>query len=81
MAGQDFNLEDDEQIKKLAERIKSLRIAKGYSNHEAFANDHNLHRAQYWRYEKGQNLTYLSLLKLTQAFGITLEEFFSKGFD
>ena len=80
MARREFTHEDDEHIKLLAERIKALRISKGYTSHETFANDHDIPRPQYWRYERGQNLTYLSLLKLAKAFDISLEEFFSDGF-
>ena len=68
-------------LDKLAKRIKSLRVAKGYSSYEAFAYDHNLSRALYGRYEKGKDLRFSSLVKVVKAFGLTLEEFFSEGFD
>ncbi|MEO9851590.1 MAG: helix-turn-helix transcriptional regulator [Reichenbachiella sp.] len=70
-----------EEILKLANRIKSLRIQKGYSNYENFAYEHKIPRAQYGRYEKGEDLRYSSLLKVVQALGISLSEFFSEGFD
>ncbi|HEX9503118.1 MAG TPA: helix-turn-helix transcriptional regulator [Patescibacteria group bacterium] len=38
-------------------------------------------RTQYGRYENGQNLTFTSLVKIVKAFDMTLEEFFSEGFD
>lgn len=69
------------EIKKLAKRIKSLRIKKGYSSYENFAFDNNIHRAQYGRYETGTDLQYTSLVKIARAFDMTLEEFFSEGFD
>jgi hypothetical protein len=65
--------------KKLGERIKELRIAKGYTSYEYFAYEHNISRAQFGRYEKGQDLRFSSLVKLIAAFEITFEEFF-KGF-
>ena len=68
-------------IEKLANRIKSLRIQKGYTNYESFAYDHDIPRAQYGRYEKGEDLRYSSLIKVVNAFGISLQEFFSEGFD
>lgn len=68
-------------IKLLAERIKELRKEKGYTNYEFFAYDHELPRAQYGRYEKGEDLRFTSLMKLIRAFGITPQEFFSKGFE
>ncbi|OJW78658.1 MAG: transcriptional regulator [Bacteroidetes bacterium 46-16] len=70
-----------EYIKKLGERIRTLRIKKGYSSHEIFAYEHNFPRAQYGRYERGQDIKYSSLLKLVEAFDMTLEEFFSEGFE
>lgn len=69
------------EIKKLAERIKSLRKQKGYTSSENFALDHDIHRAQYGRYEKGTDLQFTSLLKVAKAFDMTLSEFFSEGFE
>ena len=69
------------EIKKLAKRIKSLRIQKGYSSYENFAFDNKIHRAQYGRYETGTDMQFTSLLRIAKAFDMTLEEFFSEGFD
>lgn len=69
------------EINKLAKRIKALRIKKGYSSAENFAFDNGIHRAQYGRYENGTDLQYTSLLKIAKAFDMTLEEFFSEGFE
>ncbi len=74
-------MDKPEEIKKLAKRIKSLRIKKGYSSYENFAFDNRIHRAQYGRYETGTDLQYTSLVKIARAFDMTLEEFFSEGFD
>lgn len=71
----------NEDLKKLSERIKSLRIKKGYTSYEYFAYEHNISRTQYARYEKGEDLRYTSLLRVVRAHGMTLEEFFSEGFD
>ena len=38
-------------------------------------------RAQFGRYEKGQDLRMSSLIKIVNAFNISLKEFFSEGFD
>lgn len=70
----------DTDLIKLGKRIKQLRIAKGYSSYEYFAYEHNISRAQFGRYEKGEDLRYSSLLKVIRAFDITLEEFFNEGF-
>lgn len=73
-------LDEAEYKQKLGNRIKALRIAAGYSNYDFFAYDNNIQRAQWGRYEKGQDLRFSSLLKVVGAFGMTLEEFFSEGF-
>ena len=69
------------ELKKLGERIKSLRLKREYTNYENFAYDNDLPRAQYGRYENGQDLRYTSLVKVIKALGVTMEEFFSEGFD
>jgi transcriptional regulator with XRE-family HTH domain len=61
---------------KLGERIKELRIKAGYTSYEYFAYEHNIPRAQFGRYEKGEDLRYSSLLKIIRAFGMTPDEFF-----
>jgi len=78
-SGTDFT---EKELKKLGKRIKDLRSNKmGYSNYETFAFDHDMPRAQYGRYEQGQDLRYSSLIKVIRAFGMTKSEFFSEGFD
>lgn len=70
-----------EQLDNLGKRLLQLRKEKGYTNYEQFAFDHNIPRAQYGRYEKGQDLRFSSLYKITKALGVTMEEFFSEGFE
>ncbi len=74
-------LNKEEALKKLGERIKQMRIKKGYTNYEYFAYEHEISRAQYGRYERGEDLRFGTLVKIITAFGMTLEEFFSEGFD
>jgi DNA-binding XRE family transcriptional regulator len=69
------------EIFKIGARLKSLRIKKGFTSYEAFAYDYGLSRALYGRYEKGKDLRISSLIKIIKAFDMTLEEFFSEGFD
>lgn len=69
-----------DQLQKLAARIKQLRIEKGYTSYEYFAYDHNIPRAQYGRYEKGEDLKFSSLLKILKGLDISLKEFFDEGF-
>lgn len=71
----------NEDLVKLGNRIRELRIKKGYTSYEYFAYEHNISRAQFGRYEKGEDLRYTSLLKVVRALDISLQEFFSEGFD
>ncbi len=68
-------------LKNLGKRIKSLRVSKGYTNYEHFANESGLSRTQYGKYEVGDNLKFLTLLKVLKALEIPLSEFFSEGFN
>ncbi len=77
----DNKLLKEEKLKKLGKRLKELRIAKGYSSYEYFAYEHNISRAQYGRYEKGEDLRFSTLVKVISAFGMTMAEFFSEGFE
>jgi len=69
------------QLDNLGKRIREVRKEKGYDNYEQFAFDNELPRAQYGRYEKGQDLRFSSLIKVLKAMNISLKEFFGKGFD
>lgn len=68
-------------LKNLGERIKQLRIKSGYTNYEYFAYENDISRAQYGRYERGEDIRFGTLIKIINAFGLTIEEFFSEGFD
>lgn len=67
----------DPRIKKIAQKLKEMRIGKGYSNHETFAWDNELNRVQYWRVENGSNITLRTLLKILDIHGVSLRDFFS----
>lgn len=67
----------NEELDKLGKRLKALRLKRGYTNYESFAFENGIPRAQYGRYENGQDLRFSSLLKVLKAFDISLEEFFS----
>jgi transcriptional regulator with XRE-family HTH domain len=74
-------LNSEDALLKLGERIRELRIQKGYTSYEYFAYEHEISRAQFGRYERGEDLRFSSLVRVLNAFDITLEEFFSKGFE
>lgn len=68
-------------LKKLGNRIKQLRLKKGYSNYEHFAYEHSISRTQYGNYETGENIKFLTLVKVLQGLDISLKDFFAEGFE
>ena len=77
------NPKDDFEIflQKVGNRIRKLRIAKGYTNYEHFAYDHDIARAQYGKYEQGKDdLRLSSLYRVLKSFDISFEEFFGEDF-
>lgn len=69
-----------EEYQAIAQRIKELRKAKGYSNYEHIAFALEMSRSAYWRLETGVNFELKTLIKICRLLDITLEEFF-KGID
>ena len=68
--------------KKIGLRLKQLRKAMGYNNHENFAYDHGIDRAQYGKYEAGSsNITLATLIKLLNHMEINLSDFFNHEYD
>jgi len=57
-------------------QLKKLRKESGYTSYASFAWDNNINRTQYWRMEKGQNVTIKSLLVVLNIHGLTLINFF-----
>lgn len=66
----------DKEILQVAERIKALRIEKGFTSYETFAFTHDINRVQYYRIEKGQNITLKTLIKVLSIHNLTLKDFF-----
>lgn len=66
----------DPRIMKIAEKLERIRKEKGYTSYENFAIDKGISRMQYWRMEKGTNFTFESFLKILDAHGMSLNEFF-----
>ena len=77
----EFSAKKEEEImKKLGERIRAIRLSKGYTSHETFAYENDINRVQYSRYERGEDLRFTTLLRILHAFDMSLEEFFGEGF-
>jgi transcriptional regulator with XRE-family HTH domain len=66
-----------EEYSAIANRLKELRKAKGYSNYEHIAYALEMSRSAYWRLESGVNFELKTLIKFCRLLEITLEEFFA----
>lgn len=71
------SLDTDQQlIEKIGKRIKSLRIAAGYTNAETFAFEHRIGRSQYAEWERGKDMKATSINRIAAIHDLTVEEFF-----
>jgi len=66
----------DKEILQVAEKIKTLRVKAGFTSYETFAFTHDINRVQYYRIEKGQNITLKTLIKVLKIHELTLQDFF-----
>jgi transcriptional regulator with XRE-family HTH domain len=73
---ENLDKEIESKILKIAEKIKLLRKAKGFTSYETFAFEYEINRVQYWRIETGRNITLKTLLKVLSIHKISLETFF-----
>ncbi|MDO3641248.1 helix-turn-helix domain-containing protein [Mucilaginibacter sp. L3T2-6] len=67
-------LNKQDNLSKLGSLIRQRRIELGFSNSETFANEKNIPRAQWGRYENGQDLRFTSLLRACEALEIDVSE-------
>jgi transcriptional regulator with XRE-family HTH domain len=70
----------DKTSKEIGEKLRAIRIAKGYTSYENFALENDIDRKQYWRIENGQNLTLKSLIKILDIHGLSLKKFCNEDF-
>lgn len=77
----DASSSTEQQIENLAKRLTGLRKKKGFTSYEFFAYENKIGRSQYGKYEQGVDMQFSSIIKLIKIHGITVKEFFSKGFD
>lgn len=68
---------DEEILQQIGKKITQLRIDADYKNYEYFAFDNEISRGQYYRIEKGENITLKTLLKVLSIHKLTIKEFFS----
>jgi transcriptional regulator with XRE-family HTH domain len=69
---------EKEILRKMGVRIKNLRISAGFHSQETFSFACGIPRAQYARYEKGSNITILTLQKILKFHKLTWNEFFEE---
>ena len=68
----------EELLLKLASRVKELRLERNLTQEDAY-NDTGIH---FGRIERGKrDVSFSSLKNICDYFQISLEEFFSKGFE
>ncbi|MDL5051488.1 hypothetical protein QQ054_36395 [Oscillatoria amoena NRMC-F 0135] len=73
-----MNEQQNQTLQAIADKIKKLRIEKGYTSYRNFADDHDIEPKQYWKLEEGKvDFRISSLLRIVEIHGITMEEFFS----
>ena len=65
-----------EELNAIANRLKELRKAKGYTNYEHIAFALEMSRSAYWRLETGANFELKTLIKICRLLDVSLEEFF-----
>lgn len=72
-------LDATNDLKRIGARIKELRKEKGYTSYETFANEHDVHRVQWGRYEQGLDMYCSTLIKVMKLLNVSPEKFF-EGF-
>lgn len=68
------------EVLQLAKRIKQLRQDKGYTSQETFAYDNDYTLSYYSRIERGEDIRFTSLVKVSKALGVSLKTLFAEGF-
>ncbi|MBI1183571.1 hypothetical protein GC194_04835 [bacterium] len=69
--------ENTEELLTVGQKLKQLRLAKGFGNYRNFADENGLEPKQYWRLEEDKvDFKYSSLKRLVKIHGLTMTEFF-----
>jgi hypothetical protein len=76
------NQKPRELLKKIGLKFARRRKELGFTNSDVFTYDKDLDRSQYGKYEAGsEDLRFTTLVKVINALGLTIEEFFGEGLD
>lgn len=70
-------------LEKISKRIKALRKEKGFNSYELFAYDIEVSRTGMSNYESGNfdDIRFKTLLKIIDGLEISVQDFFSEGFE
>lgn len=72
-----MEVKQNQGIQRIAEKIKQLRIERGYTSYRNFADDHDIEPKQYWKLEEGKvDFRISSLLRILEIHDLSLEDFF-----
>lgn len=59
----------------IGQRIREIRLAKGYTSYKTFALEHDIEPRQYFRYEAGEaNFKIETLIRLAKCFEMSVQE-------
>ena len=79
MADEKSNAE--KQLENFGKRLRALRKQAGFTSAEKFAYANDINRTQYGQYENGSDIRFSSLVRILDALGVSLSDFFSEGFE
>lgn len=69
-------MKTDVALKKIGERLREIRKAKGHTSYEFFAYENELSKITMGKMENGRNFEMTSLLKVLEILKVSPEEFF-----
>lgn len=69
-------IDENEELRKIGERLRELRIAAGFTAYDKFAFTYDFDSQTILRAEQGKNITIKTLIKILNVHGISLEDFF-----
>lgn len=72
----ELTAEEKRWLKAVGQRVRELRIQKGYGSFEFFAWEHKISSATIKNMEHGKNATLVSLKRVLKALDVSPEEFF-----
>lgn len=66
------------ELEKIGQRLKELRLAKGYTSYRDFANKNDIEPKIYWRLEQGiSDFKYSTLKRVLKGLDMNVGDFFN----